>query len=185
MLNGEIRLETERLVMRPFISSDESAAFNIMKDEELFKYTPDEPWKSIEDAKEFIKLALWLYGLEHETFRHFFAITEKNSEKLIGICGVGGVEYDRTENEVFYHIGKEYWGKGYATEAAKAVLRYAFMQLGLDKVIGVVHPENIASCRVLEKIGLKSSGTISGLPDEYSFYNGEYLYLLKKAEYIE
>lgn len=149
----------------------------------MFKYTPDEPWQSIENAEEFIYLVLWLYDLEHETFRHFFAITEKESEKVIGLCGVGGIDYDRSKNEIFYHIGKDYWGKGYATEAAEAMLEYYFKQLGLTKLIGAVHPENKASIRVMEKIGLKRIGSISGLSEEHSYYNGEHLYSIGIEDY--
>ena len=154
-----------------------------MKDKEMYFYTPDEPWKSVETAEEFIKMVLWLYDLQHETFRHFFAITEKQSGKIIGACGIGGVEYDRTENEVFYHIGKNYWNQGYATEASKVMLEYAFMKLRLPKIIGIVHPDNVASIKVLEKIGLKRQGIIEGLNEEFKFFNGEYLYLMVKEEY--
>lgn len=183
MFNKLIKLETQRLLMRPFSSDDKELIFNVMKDKEMFEYTPDEPWHSIENAEEFINLVLWLYDSEYETFKHFFAVIEKESGKLIGVCGVGGIDYDRSENEVLYHIGKEYWGKGYATEAAQAMLEYSFEQLGLSKVIGVVHPDNNASNRVMEKIGLKRIGTISGLDKEHAYFNGEYLYSMSIGEY--
>ncbi|MDF2545072.1 MAG: acetyltransferase [Herbinix sp.] len=121
MFDKTIKLETERLLLRPFRQDDKELILNIMKDKEMFEYTPDEPWQSIEDAEGFINLVLWLYDLENETFKHFFAVTEKESGKIIGICGVGGIDYDRSENEIFYHIGKDYWGKGYATEAAEVM----------------------------------------------------------------
>lgn len=183
MFDKTIKLETERLLLRPFTMDDKELIFEVMKDRELFEYTPDEPWQSIEAADEFIRLALWLCDSEYETFKHFFAITEKESGKIIGICGVGGIEYDRSENEVFYHIGKDYWGKGYATEAVEAILQYAFEQLGLSKVIGAVHLGNSASIRVMEKIGLKRIGIISGLDEEYAYFNGEYLYAMGLVDY--
>lgn len=185
MFNKKISIETKRLLLRPFTMDDKNSIFNVMKDKEMSKYTGDEQWQTIENAEGFINLALRLYDSDYETFRHFFAIVEKESEELIGVCGVGGIEYDRTENEVFYHIGKAFWGKGYATEAAEAMLRYSFDQLGLSKIIGVAHPENIASNKVLERIGLKRVGVISRLPAEHAFFNGEYLYLLNKEEYIK
>lgn len=178
-------MDTKRLIIRPFTLDDQDSIFQIMKDKEMFEYTPDEPWESMEDAEEFIKQAIWLYELEHYTFRHFFAITQRLSGEIIGFCGVGGIGYDRSENEIFYSIGKPYWGKGYATEAAAAVLKYAFEQLGLFNIIGVVHPDNIASRKVMEKIGLQKVGVISGLPVEHAFFNGEYLYSLSKDEYIQ
>jgi ribosomal-protein-alanine N-acetyltransferase len=185
MFNKSIKLETERLLMRPFSLDDKESIFNIMKDKEMFEYTPDEPWKSFDNAEGFINLVLWLYDSEHEAFRHFFAVTEKESERIIGMCGVGGIDYDRSENEVFYHIGNDYWGKGYATEAAAAMLGYYFEQLGLSKIIGAVHPENKASIRVMDKIALKRIGTISGLSKEHSYYNGEYLYSMSIEDYLK
>lgn len=178
-------METGRLIIRPFNWNDQDSIYQVMKDKEMCRYTPDEPWETIEDAEDFIKQALWLYELDHYTFRHFFAITRRGNEEIIGFCGVGGIGYDRTENEIFYSIGKAYWGNGYATEAATAVLKYAFDRLGLENIIGVVHPENVASRKVMEKIGLKKAGVISGLPEEHAFFNGEYLYSLSKDEYIQ
>jgi ribosomal-protein-alanine N-acetyltransferase len=184
MFNKNMRIETERLLIRPFITEDRDSIYNIMKDEKMYEYTPDEPWKSFEDADGFIKLTSWLYDLNHKNFRHFFAITEKQNETMIGFCGVGGIAYDRSENEIFYSIGCKYWGQGYATEAAKAMLRYAFDTLELSKVIGVVHPKNIASNRIMDKIGLKKTGVLSRLPEEFQFFNGEYVYLLNREEYL-
>lgn len=181
--NKNFQMETERLIIRPFTLDDRDSIYRVMKDKEMSKYTPGNPWESMEDAEEFIKQALWLYDLDHFTFRHFFAIARRPDGEIIGFCGVGGIGYDRTENEIFYSIGKDYWGRGYATEAAAALLKYAFDQLGLFNIIGVVHPENIASRKVMEKIGLKKAGVISGLPAEHGFFNGEYLYSLSKDEY--
>lgn len=184
MLDKTIKVETDRLIMRPFTLDDRDVIFEVMKDKDMYVYTPDEPWKSTETAEEFIKLAIRLYNDDHHTFKHFFAVTTKESGEVIGICGIGGIQYDRTKNEVFYSIGKNYWGNGYATEAAKAMLSYAFGKLGLDKIIAAVHPDNIASNRVLEKIGLKRTGVITDLTEEHAFFNGEYLYSLYKEDLL-
>ncbi|WP_432663674.1 GNAT family N-acetyltransferase [Wukongibacter baidiensis] len=184
MFDKTIRIDTERLTMRPFTLDDRDSIFNIMKDKEMYLYTPDEPWSGVESAEEFIKMVLWLYDMNHHNFRHFFAMTIKQSGEIIGFCGIGGIAYDRSKNEVFYSIGKDHWGKGYATEAAKAMLKYAFEELELDNIIAAVHPENIASNRVLQKIGLKKVGVISGLPEEHAFFNDEYLYSLDKEEIV-
>ncbi|MDF2545071.1 MAG: N-acetyltransferase [Herbinix sp.] len=65
------------------------------------------------------------------------------------------------------------------------MLEYYFKQLGLSKLIGAVHPENNASIRVIEKLGLKRVGTISGLSEEHSSYNGEYLYSIGVEDYVK
>ena len=62
------------------------------------------------------------------------------------------------EIEVGYHLARAFWGRGYATEAARACLRYGFEQLKLERIVAVVRPENVASRRVLEKSGLSYTG---------------------------
>ena len=185
MFDKQTKIETQRLVIRAFTENDRMGIFNIMKDKEMSLYTPDDQWENLEDADEFLKLVFWLYDLDHHTFKHFFAVTDKQNGDLIGLCGVGGVEYDRNQNEVFYHIGKRFWGKGYATEAAEAMLEYGFSRLGLNKINGIVQKENIASNKVMDKIGMKRIGVLSGLPDEFNYFNGEYLYSLDKEEYLK
>ena len=185
IFDKNLRISTERLVIRPFTEDDCEAMLEIQSNPEMTKYTPDEPWKSIEDAQKFVKMVLWLYDLENNIFSHFFAIVKKESNKLIGYCGIGGIEYDRTQNEVFYGIHQGYWGNGYATEVGRAMLKYGFVTLGLDRIIGAVHTENAGSINVLEKIGLSRVGLISGLAEEFNGFNGEYLYEMKRDEYLQ
>ncbi len=79
---------------------------------------------------------------------------------MIGYCGLQYL--DNTEEiEIYYGFPKEYWGKGFATEAAQAVLSFAFDEANPTQVVGVTNPKNTASQRVLEKIGLKFQGEIT------------------------
>lgn len=183
MFDRAIRIETPRLALRAFTEGDRLAVFDVMSDEAMSRYTPDGHWTDIEAADSFLSTALWLYGIDHETFRHFFAVTDRRGGELIGMCGIGGIEFDHHRNEVFYHIAKRHWGRGYATEAATAMLEYGFLRLGLVEIIGAVHTENIASQRVLEKIGLRPTAVIDGLPDEFRGFNGELLYVMTGEEY--
>jgi RimJ/RimL family protein N-acetyltransferase len=82
-------------------------------------------------------------------------VVEKSSRKIVGCCGFHRVE---SALELAFHFIPQVWGKGYATEAAKACLEYGFEKLDAEKIIAFVHPENIASNRVLEKTGMKSKG---------------------------
>lgn len=65
-------IENIKSKLRAFSSEDKIDIFNIMKDKEMSAYTPDNQWKSLEDADEFLNLAFWLYDLNHHTFKHFF-----------------------------------------------------------------------------------------------------------------
>ncbi len=131
MFDRNMRIKTRRLVLRAVAAEDRDALFEVMSDAAMSRYTPDPAWTSVTDADDFLTLASWLYDLEHEHFRYFFAVTDAGGGRLLGLCGVGSVAYDRSQNEVFFHIGRRSWGRGYATEAAAAMLDYGFATLGL------------------------------------------------------
>ena len=79
---------------------------------------------------------------------------EKASGDFAGFCGLKYLD-STSEIEVGYRLAKRFWGMGFATEAAQASLRFGFEVHGLDRIVAVVQPENVASCRVAEKIGLR------------------------------
>jgi ribosomal-protein-alanine N-acetyltransferase len=83
----------------------------------------------------------------------WWAVEPRFSRKLMGWCGLQYLP-ETEETEVGFLLGKSFWGQGFATEAAKASLRYGFEDLGLKRVVGITHPENIASQRVLLKLGM-------------------------------
>lgn len=189
MITNDMKIQTQRLILRPFDEEDCDAIFRIQSNPEMTRYTPDEPWKSIEEAYSFIKFATRLYNNDKiiKGFRYFLAVveTETQSNNVIGYCGLGGPEFDRTLTEVFYSIDYPYWGKGYATETTKALLEYGFKELMLDKIVGFADKDNIASLRVLEKAGLQRIGIISGLEEQYEYFNGECLYQIDKISWEE
>ncbi len=86
------------------------------------------------------------------------AIIEKESNELVGLIGLYGIRWVSRSAEIECWIGKEYWGKGYATEAVRLMLKYAFEYLNLNKVWAGVIEGNKASIRVLEKNGFKLVG---------------------------
>ena len=81
-----------------------------------------------------------------------WAVINKEDDKLIGLCGFRLL--DKTP-ELFYVFGRAHWGKGLATEAATAILRYGFEELGFERIVAVTRHGNSASMTVMEKIGLK------------------------------
>lgn len=187
MIAEDFRIETNRLLLRPFVEEDCPAMFSIQSNPAMTEFTPDEPWKSIDDAYHFLRFAQKLYRHEQafEGFRYFFAVVERDSNQVIGYCGLGGPEFDRTLTEVFYSIDKPFWGKGYATEVAKALLQYGFDHLNLDKIIGFADERNKASLRVLEKAGMTRTGIISGLQTQHDYFNGEIRFELSRGEWVD
>lgn len=89
-----------------------------------------------------------------------WAVVDREESQVVGWCGL---EYlpELNETELAYLLSKQIWGRGYATEAAKATVRFGFGSAGLENIIGLVHPENQGSVRVLEKCGLTYKDRIS------------------------
>jgi RimJ/RimL family protein N-acetyltransferase len=96
-------------------------------------------------------------NLDHQD-RHgygLFSVILKSNGELVGDCGLEHMEVDGSpEVEIGYDFRSTYWGQGLATEAAAAVRNYAFQELGLGRVISLIRPDNPASMRVAEKIGM-------------------------------
>lgn len=102
------------------------------------------------------------------------AILPKDTDEIIGWCGLDHLDQTKADPDLFYLLKSDYRGKGIATEAARALLDYAFTRLGLTSIHGGAAAENLASKRVMEKIGMKYQGL-----DE----NGGYAFTITKGEY--
>jgi RimJ/RimL family protein N-acetyltransferase len=143
-------LEMARLRLREFVPEDADALEVVLGDPVAMQYYPAPLDRK---AVEF-----WIEK-NMERCRHnghgLWAMLLKQSGELIGDCGCVLQEVEgRNEVEVVYHVRRDLWGKGYATEAARSCMQYAFSVLGVERVISMVRPENVQSRRVAEKNGL-------------------------------
>jgi [ribosomal protein S5]-alanine N-acetyltransferase len=95
--------------------------------------------------------------MDHQDEHGFslWAVTDRANGTVMGDAGLIHYAHRGPEIELAYRLAKPYWGKGYATEAARAWVRHGFDELGLDRIVAVTHPENAASQRVLEKVGMR------------------------------
>lgn len=143
-------IETERLIMRPFVEDDFDALCKIRSDLEVMKYMG-----GVESTKPKKIRERFDYYLEHQK-KYGFAVSAvilKETDELIGSAGLQRLD-DGEEIEVGYGFDKPFWGKGFAGESAKAWLHYGFGNLGLERIVAVAIPENIASRHVMEKLGM-------------------------------
>lgn len=145
-------LETKRLTLRHFESLDCEALMAVFGDDEVMHFGPGV--KTREWVNDWLRNCL-----ENDYQKMGFgpwAAVEKTSARLIGYCGlfyypdIGG----KPEIEIGYRLARPYWGQGFATEAALAVREYSFKVLGLRRLIALIDPQNTASIRVAEKIGM-------------------------------
>ncbi len=136
--------------MRGFEPHDVEPLHAILADREVIRYMPrTEPWP-IENVQKWTDKH-W-HHWEERGFG-WWAVEFRESNELIGWCGLGVLD-ETEEVEVLYLLKRSHWGTGLATEAAKHSIDYAFNKLDIDIVIGLTHPDNIPSQRVLEKVGL-------------------------------
>lgn len=144
-----MRLETARLVLRPLIADDEDALAEVYCDAETMRwfpapYTRERLRNKIAEQKDHYRSGTGLLG-----------IVRKDTGKLIGDCGIVWQEVEGSlEPEIGYRVNRDSWGHGFATEAARAMIEYAFEGLELDHVISLIRPGNMPSRRVAEKNGL-------------------------------
>ena len=147
---SDFKILSPRLLLRPFELRDATGFYSMNADPEVIRYTGDPPFASVQAAEDFIRA--YDHYEKHGYGR--WTIERLTDGAFLGFCGLK-YHAETRETDLGYRLIREYWGRGYATEAALASLQYAFEALALDRVIGGVDQENIASFRVLEKIGME------------------------------
>jgi len=143
-------LETERLILRPFVPEDAEELHRILNLDGILRYFPGPGNPDMERVERFI-------SRQTEQWREkgyaWWAVETKADRRLLGW---NGLQYlpETDETEIGFLIDKAFWGRGLTPEAGRASLRFGFETLGLGEVIALAHPENTASQRVMEKLGL-------------------------------
>lgn len=151
-------IETPRLVIRSFEPRDEEAWLAMVGEPEFGRFLPPTA-PPTKDAFE--RMVERRTQLERDRGHTVWAVEEKSSETFVGQCGLYPTEWKGPEIELAYHFRGAAQKKGYATEAATAALAHGFMRARLERIIALVMPANIASCRVAEKAGMRLEGTAS------------------------
>jgi ribosomal-protein-alanine N-acetyltransferase len=146
-------LETERLILRPLDKLDVDAIYRMRGDADVMRFIR-EP-QNRRESTDWVKLVSSRWAIERIGF---CAMLEKPSGVFVGWCGIWRLK-EIGELEIGYAVAKEFWGKGLAAEAAFAFLDYAFDELNQEKIVAVARPENAASRRVMEKLGMSFVGT--------------------------
>jgi len=149
--------ETDRLILRPYTMGDAHDLHRLLDiDPDVWRFDPGCP-RSWEDRLERIRINTARYQWFGEV--GIYAVELRETGQLIGQSGLntyllqGTDGFTTIEVEVMYTLGKEFWGKGYATEAGREWVRYAFLEMGLKRLVDCPARANGASIRVLEKLG--------------------------------
>lgn len=148
-------LETGRLRLRPFTSGDVDAYYvRISSDSDVMRYLPGGKPRTRDDAAWVVS-----YFMKHAKLHGFgvWAIEDKTSGELIGHAGLEYIP-GAGEVEIAYTLAKSHWGRGLATEAARASLSYGFESLNLSEIYALAFPQNTASQNVMRKLGMRDEG---------------------------
>lgn len=144
-------LQTRRLLLREFTTADVDVMEGILGDPGTMEYYPA-PFPRAEIV-DWIRRNLARY---RDCGFGVWAMLLKETGELIGDCGCYIREVEGNfEFEMAWHVRRDLWSRGYATEAAQSCLDYGFSDLGAERIIALVRPENKSSCRVAEKIGMR------------------------------
>lgn len=154
---GTIDIDCDRILLRKFKAGDEVDMFkNYCNDSEVTKYVSWRPHGTIENTKMFLQNTIDAYefGLAYR-----WAIVLKETNEVIGSIDAAELKVDKLRASLGYVLGKEYWGKGIMTEAGKAVVNHLFNE-GFVRIEAYYLPENVASGKVMEKIGMTKEGIL-------------------------
>lgn len=167
----EIFAETERLILRELLPTDRNGLFFVDSNPDVNIYLGNNPVKTIEQTDDIITFIRKQY-VDNGIGR--WAMIEKSTNYFIGWTGLKLIR-ELTNNRIDYYdlgyrLNKSYWGKGFATEAAKAALMYGFNTLNLNEIYAIVDSKNIASSNVIEKVGLKYKETFTYCEADHDWF---------------
>lgn len=151
-----VELETERLLLRPFREEDLDAYAEMCADPEVMRYLLVGRTFSREESWEHMATILghWQlrgYGL--------WAVEHRSKRTLVGRIGFLNPE-GWPGFELAWTLARPYWGKGYATEGARAAMAHGFLKLHQEEIISLIHPENKRSIRLAERLGERLTGSV-------------------------
>ncbi|MBK8020030.1 MAG: GNAT family N-acetyltransferase [Chloroflexi bacterium] len=148
-------LVTERLVLRQIVPTDAPAMMAIFGSPDVLRFLNSPPMDTHEKAIGFID---WLAGNYANHQGVDWAITRKGEDAAIGMCGAYGWDRENRRVDIGYHVQPSFWGQGYATEAARAIIQWCFDRLDVHRVQADCTEGNDASERVMIKCGFTQEG---------------------------
>lgn len=163
-----MKIETERLNLRPISLEDKEALFSYRSDKITNQFQGWIPIK-LEEASEFIQKISTTFNSPDSWFQ--FAIFEKNGGQMIGDLGVHFLEEGSKQAEIGCTLSKDFQGKGYAHESLKALMNSLFYDIDLHRIFASIDPQNIGSIKMMEKLGFRKEAHFK----ESLFLNGKWV----------
>lgn len=175
-----VKREGKRIYLRPVRRSDAVPIYRYARHREIsrFTYVPY-PYR-LEDSYAFLKsLRRW----RRKGTSEVFGMVDKGSDQLLGLIGMHRIDRVNKRVEIGYWLGKEHWGKGITSEAVRLVVRYAFKDMKLQKVVARVWHPNVASATLLKKCGFKLEGCLRRQTFRNHRWYDEFMFGILKEEF--
>lgn len=173
-------LETPNLILRPLRETDLDDLYEYAIDPEVYPHGMWRPYQSREEAQEHLADLLKGYG---QGTVWWWALQNKADNKMIGRCELVNVVRSVARAEIGYALNRQYWGKGYASEAVQRVLHYGFEDMGLNRIAAEVLTDNATSIHLLEKMSMKREGTLRQETKVRGFLEDIHVYAILRAEW--
>ncbi len=169
-LNAKMRIiiETSRLILREITPDDAQNFYELNLNPRVIQFTGDSAFVSIDESKNFLQNYL---DYQKNGFGRW-AVIEKTTNEFLGWCGLKH-DSEKNETDIGFRFFEKHWNKGFATESAKACLDYGFKELQLQSIVGRAMKNNLASIKVLEKIGMSYQKEINFSGKEWVIYKME------------
>jgi ribosomal-protein-alanine N-acetyltransferase len=151
------QLETDRLILRRMQVADAEAIFRILSDDEVTRHYDDATFTDPSQASE--QIEAWEIGYTQQRCIRW-GITFKEDGVVIGSCGFYGIHPWHLRGSIGYELARPFWRQGIMSEALTAILALGFGEMGLNRIDAVVLPDNLASIRLLEKLGFCNEGLL-------------------------
>lgn len=172
-------LETDRLLLRSLHFIDAPALFAYFSKDEVTEFYDLPTFQSLEEAHEL--LLAWQNRYQNQEAIRWAITLRQQPERLIGTCGFHNFSTENFRAEIGYELHPDFWKTGIMTEAIKALIPFGFETFDLHRIEAFIHPTNISSRKLLEKVGLQSEGVLRDyFYEKEKFVDGEIFSLLKK-----
>ncbi|MCP1182726.1 GNAT family N-acetyltransferase [Paenibacillus sp. 1781tsa1] len=155
MMNRTILFETERLECATWNEGDRALAFALWGDHEVAKWISSKGFLSEDEVEARLTQEI---QRQKEAGVQYWPFFEKESEVFVGCCGLRPYSPEEDIYELGFHLTRDHWGKGYAQEAARAVIDYAFGEMNVNALFAGHHPDNEVSRHILVKLGFEYTG---------------------------
>ncbi|MEK5096349.1 GNAT family N-acetyltransferase [Bacillus sp. FSL W8-0848] len=176
----QANLETERLIVRKMELQDAETLYHYWSDPLVTKFMNITPFTNVAQAEDMIQL---INGMSLEGRANRFSIVVKETNEVIGTCGFNTIDEENSRAEIGYDLGRAHWGKGFAAEAVKTLVRHGFLDMGLNRIEAKVEPENKDSIKLLGRLSFQKEGLLREYEKAKGVFIDVYMFSLLKREF--